>query len=108
MSHAYSARSHTLLDRIPKRTTEFDIFINSAGSAYGLTVFELPLFTAFLFYFIISVIAVFVFWWVWLSYLGHSADLQGAAVPIMTLLAFWALVGMLFGGHQWNTSRPQE
>jgi hypothetical protein len=89
---------------IPKKKTEWDIYENYRGEAWGLTPFELPCFIGFMAYFVLSVIVPIIFWALWLSIWNHKADLQNASVPALVTLALWALLWQSAGGS-WNSDR---
>jgi hypothetical protein len=84
------------LQLIPKRLGSWDVYDNRRGEAWGLSMFESPSVLGVVAYLIVSLLGPIIFFSLWLSLWDQKLDLQNASVPILIVLAFWALIFQWF------------
>ncbi|KAI4637814.1 hypothetical protein J4E83_000632 [Alternaria metachromatica] len=83
---------------IPKKKSEFDIQSNDAiAVAWGLEADHAISFAFMAVYHLVPLLAAFVFWIYWL--IKFPGDWQNAAVPVLTVLAIFAVLWVPFGKH---------
>jgi hypothetical protein len=82
---------------IPKKKTEFDVqSTDDIGTvAWGLEADYALSFAYMAVYHVVPLLAAFAFWAYWL--VKHPGDLQTAAVPLLTVLALFAVMWVPFG-----------
>ncbi len=91
-----------LMDRVPKRHHQWPLCTDDYDEAYGLSAFELPCLLWFIGYSLVIFAAATVFVWLWLSFWGHSGDLQGATIPATFFLMIWTFMYQRVRGKRWN------
>lgn len=83
---------------IPKKKTEFDIQSDDAiAVAWGLEADHAISFAFMAVYHLVPLLAAFGFWIYWL--IKFPGDWQNAAVPVLTVLAIFAVLWVPFGKH---------
>ncbi|KAI0379455.1 hypothetical protein F5Y04DRAFT_128995 [Hypomontagnella monticulosa] len=90
-----------LLDVIPKRRHKWNSDY-SFQFAWGMTAFELPSFLGFIIYCGLCFVVPAAFWALWLSVMGHDADIQNASIPAVFVLSLWIGVYQMADGPRWN------
>ena len=80
------------VDRIPKRTSRLEMEGDARSSFWGLYAVERISFLKIAVYHSIIIIPSLIFMFLWLSYWGHSGDLQNASVPLLCGLALLSLL----------------
>jgi hypothetical protein len=83
---------------IPKKRSEFDIQSDDAiAVAWGLEADHAISFAFMAVYHLVPLLAAFGFWIYWL--IKFPGDWQNAAVPVLTVLAIFAVMWLPFGKH---------
>ncbi|KAH4262248.1 hypothetical protein HBI70_010630 [Parastagonospora nodorum] len=91
------SRAHRLRC-IPKKKSEFDMQSDDLGTvAWGLEADYALSFVFVAIYHLVPLIGAFAFWIYWL--LKFPGDWQNAAVPVLTVLAMFAVVWVPFSKH---------
>jgi hypothetical protein len=84
------------LDRIPKRVEPFELETQGQEDAWGLHAVEFISAVRVVLYHILALLGPLIFWYLWLWYWNHEADLQNASVPFFSMISllslFWALL----------------
>jgi hypothetical protein len=83
---------------IPKKKSEFDVHSDDVGTvAWGLEADYAISFVFVAVYHLVPLLAAFGFWIYWL--VRFPGDWQNAAVPVLTVLALFAVLWVPFGRH---------
>lgn len=85
-----------LLDRLPKKLTEFEEGGDKRESFWGLYARETISFRWVLFYNFLCLLPMMIFFIVWISPLGRGTDLQNPSIPISMMISMLSLFWSLF------------
>jgi hypothetical protein len=86
--------SQEAMTRIPKRNCRLD----GQGREYfwGIFAIEKGSYFRLIIYHILALVLPLIFWFLWLFYWNHQADLQNASVPFTTVISLLSLLWFPF------------